>query len=103
MSVGRRSSRKSEPAAARHRLRKGVAGTVFYLHGNRGNIDQCRWAIEPFLKAGYNVWIMDYRGFGKSRGPRSESALLADAQLVYPVKREAAGSGEELGHDDIAG
>lgn len=58
-------------------------GTVFYLHGNRGNIYQCRWVIEPFLKAGYDVWIMDYRGFGKSTGRPSEAALLADAQMVY--------------------
>ena len=44
--------------------------------------------IEPLLEAGYDVWIMDYRGFGKSTGRRSEAALLADAQMVYRRIRE---------------
>ena len=70
-------------------------GTVFFLHGNRGNIYQCRWVIEPFLKAGYDVWIMDYRGFGKSTGRRSEAALLADAQMVYKRMRR------EVNEEDI--
>jgi len=58
-------------------------GVVFYLHGNRGNIRLCRWEIEPFLNAGYDVWTTDYRGFGESTGRLSEAALLADAQMVY--------------------
>lgn len=64
-------------------LTESSKGTVFFLHGNQGSIYQCRWVIEPFLKEGYDVWIMDYRGFGKSVGRRSEGALLADAQMVY--------------------
>ncbi len=64
-------------------LTQSSKGTVFFLHGSRGSIYQCRWVIEPFLKAGYDVWTMDYRGFGKSTGRRSESALLGDAQMVY--------------------
>jgi alpha-beta hydrolase superfamily lysophospholipase len=63
-------------------------GTIFFLHGNRGNINQCKFVIKPFLDAGYDVWIMDYRGFGKSTGRRSEAALLADAQMVYKRIRE---------------
>lgn len=62
---------------------KPAKGIIFYLHGNRGSIDKCRWEIEPFLSAGYDVWIMDYRSFGKSTGPLSEINLLADAQMVY--------------------
>jgi hypothetical protein len=58
-------------------------GTVFYLHGNRGNIHLCLWEIKPFVDAGYDVWTMDYRGYGKSTGPLNETALLADAQMVY--------------------
>lgn len=65
-------------------------GTIFYLHGNRGNIELCRWEIEPFLNAGYDVWTMDYRGFGDSTGHLSEAALLADAQMAYKHIREVA-------------
>jgi alpha-beta hydrolase superfamily lysophospholipase len=58
-------------------------GAIFYLHGNRGNIEKCRWEIEEFLNAGYDVWTMDYRTFGDSTGSLSEVALLTDAQMVY--------------------
>ncbi len=58
-------------------------GTVFYLHGNRGDMDRCEWEFEFIVAAGYDVWTMDYRGFGQSRGHRSESTLREDAELVY--------------------
>jgi alpha-beta hydrolase superfamily lysophospholipase len=61
---------------------------VFYLHGNKGNVTLCRWEIEPFIKAGFDVCMMDYRGFGKSKGDLSEFALLSDAQLVYERIRQ---------------
>jgi alpha-beta hydrolase superfamily lysophospholipase len=38
--------------------------------------------------AGYNVWTMDYRGFGESTGRLSEAALLADVQMVYKRMRQ---------------
>lgn len=58
-------------------------GTLFYLHGSRGSMEQCRWEIEPFLIAGYHAWTMDYSGFGESHGPVSENRLLGDAKMVY--------------------
>ncbi len=64
-------------------LSQPTRGKLFYLHGNRGSIEKCRFEIKPFLDAGYDVWTMDYRGFGKSEGPISEVNLLADAQMVY--------------------
>ena len=70
-------------------------GVVFYLHGNRGNIHLCLWEVKPFVDAGYDVWTMDYRGFGKSTGRLSEAALLADAQMVYKRIRE------EIDEEDI--
>ena len=58
-------------------------GTLLYLHGNRGSMEQCRWEIKPFLDAGYSVWTTDYRGFGESKGALSENRLLGDARMVY--------------------
>jgi fermentation-respiration switch protein FrsA (DUF1100 family) len=70
-------------------------GVIFYLHGNRGNIKKCRWEIEPFLDAGYDVWTMDYRTFGDSKGALSEAALLADAQMVYRFLCTSEGVNEQ--------
>jgi pimeloyl-ACP methyl ester carboxylesterase len=59
-------------------------GVVLYFHGNAGSIlmwEPVRW---PFLTAGYDVLLMDYRGYGKSTGKiQSEAQLLGDADAVY--------------------
>ncbi len=57
---------------------------VLFFHGNRDNLT--RWGreyTERFTSRGYDVVIYDYRGYGKSRGERSEAALHRDAQFVY--------------------
>jgi pimeloyl-ACP methyl ester carboxylesterase len=65
-----------------------IKGTVFYLHGNRGDMDRCECEIDFLLDRGYDVWTMDYRGFGDSIGTMSESALKEDASQVYAkIKR----------------
>jgi len=60
-----------------------VKGTIYYLHGNKGNMEKCESEIEIFLQKGYDVWTMDYRGFGDSTGVLSENALVDDAKRVY--------------------
>ncbi len=58
-------------------------GSIFYLHGNKGNMNKCEWEIEFLLKLGHDVWTMDYRGYGDSVGKISEEALKTDAMAVY--------------------
>ncbi|MBL0059567.1 MAG: alpha/beta fold hydrolase [Elusimicrobia bacterium] len=59
-------------------------GVVLYFHGNAGSLltwEPVRW---PFLTAGYDVLLMDYRGYGKSTGKiQSETQFLGDADAVY--------------------
>lgn len=72
-------------------------GTVFYLHGNKGNMDKCEWETAFFLELGYDVWTMDYRGFGGSSGTSSESALEQDAAAVYSqIIKQLKGQEESL-------
>lgn len=59
-------------------------GAVLYFHGNRGTVE--RWGPEiadEFLSRGYAVFIPDYRGYGKSKGPVSEESFYADADACY--------------------
>lgn len=59
-------------------------GLVIYFHGNRGNLE--RWGIiANGIRENYNydVLIMDYRGYGKSKGARSEDVLYKDAEYVF--------------------
>lgn len=62
---------------------KNPKGVIVYYHGNADNLE--RWgkiAIE-FTKFGFDVLVMDYRGYGKSSGPRNEKYLYSDAQYCY--------------------
>lgn len=58
-------------------------GIIVYYHGNKGNI--ARWGSirEEFLNLGYDVFIMDYRTFGKSTGQLDEQLMYEDAQLCF--------------------
>lgn len=67
----------------RYTTAKPLKGTVYYLHGNRGDMDKCECEIDFLLDRGYDVWTMDYRGFGDSIGTMSENALKEDASRVY--------------------
>lgn len=63
-------------------IRKGI---VLYFHGNRGNINRYAVHASSFIRNGYEVWMMDYPGFGKSTGKRKEEILYADALLFYKM------------------
>jgi uncharacterized protein len=43
-------------------------GTVIFLHGNAENISTHIASVHWLPKAGYNVYLYDYRGYGKSGG-----------------------------------
>ncbi|MEM7371950.1 MAG: alpha/beta fold hydrolase [Bacteroidota bacterium] len=58
-------------------------GVVYYLKGNSRSIKGWGKFAKDFLGNGFDFFMMDYRGFGKSRGKRTESILYNDAQHLY--------------------
>lgn len=58
-------------------------GLILYLHGNSRSIKGWAKYARDFYRYGYDVLLVDYRGFGKSTGKRSEKVLLTDLQFVY--------------------
>ena len=54
-----------------------------YLKGNSKSIKGWGKFAVDFTRHGYNVLMVDYRGFGKSTGRRSQKAIKRDLQLVY--------------------
>ena len=58
-------------------------GVVLYFHGNAGDLQRWGTITEYFVDKDYDVFVMDYRSYGKSIGPLSESALYNDGQLCY--------------------
>src|SRR5664279_3000160 len=43
-------------------------GVVLYFHGNHDNVNRYARYAENFTKHGYEIWIIDYPGYGKSTG-----------------------------------
>lgn len=59
-------------------------GLVFYLHGNAGALNTWGEVAGLYLKNNYDVFILDYRGYGKSMGKiKNETQLHKDVQIVY--------------------
>ncbi len=63
---------------------KQTKGVVFYLHGNAGSLKSWGEVSEVYTSLGYDLFIMDYRGYGKSSGKISnENQFYNDVKLVY--------------------
>ncbi len=58
-------------------------GLILYLHGNTRSIKGWARYARDFYRYQYDVVLVDYRGFGKSTGKRSEKEMLGDIQFVY--------------------
>ena len=63
-------------------------GVVFYLKGNSKSIKGWGKFAVDFTRQGYDVIMVDYRGFGKSTGRRSEKGIINDMQYVYDKIKE---------------
>ncbi len=83
----------------------GGRGTVYFLHGNGGNISHRLEKIKFFHDMGLKVFIIDYRGYGRSSGSPSEPGLYEDSRAGYDFlvgslgvrPREIIVYGESLG------
>ena len=70
-------------------------GVVLYFHGNKENIERYARFVTSFTKHGYEVWMEDYPGFGKSTGERTEKKMY---QQALQIQKMAAG---KYGKDSI--
>lgn len=57
---------------------KPIIATVLQFHGNGGNISYQFQFAEPLVKAGFQVMVFDYEGYGKSNGTPSQEKVLDD-------------------------
>lgn len=67
---------------------KNARGLVFYLHGNTGNMKRWKYMADDLCKLGFDVFVMDYRGYGDSHGKRSEAIMHRDVEFCYDHIRE---------------
>jgi len=64
-------------------------GTIVHCHGNAQNMTS-HWAFTEFLPRNrFNVFVFDYRGYGRSAGKPTRSGTVADAKAAvdYVIRR----------------
>ncbi|MBM3248526.1 MAG: alpha/beta hydrolase [Candidatus Omnitrophica bacterium] len=57
--------------------------TILFFHGNAGNISHRLEKLVIFHQLGLNVFLVDYRGYGRSQGRPSEDGLYKDARAAF--------------------
>ena len=61
-------------------------GLIFYIHGNADNLRYWGEFAPFFINLNYDVFMFDYRGFGKSDGKiKGERLLQRDTKRLYEV------------------
>nr|WP_314999033.1 alpha/beta fold hydrolase [uncultured Campylobacter sp.] len=70
--------------------RKAKNGAAIFFHGNAGNLQGWGGYARFFTDLGYDFYLFDYRGYGKSDGEiSSQEQLYADADaMMQAVLRE---------------
>ena len=59
-------------------------GLIFYLHGNAGTLETWGKIAKEYTNLGYDIFILDYRSFGKSEGEiENEEQLNKDISIAY--------------------
>ncbi len=61
---------------------------MLFFHGNAGDLSRWGTLAEYFVEKQYDVLVMDYRTYGKSKGKLSEEALYNDAQYCYDYLKD---------------
>jgi predicted alpha/beta hydrolase len=57
-------------------------GLILYFHGNRHSLERWGRYAPALTRNGYDVLMIDYRGYGKSNGIPSEQGLYRDAEAA---------------------
>jgi pimeloyl-ACP methyl ester carboxylesterase len=69
---------------ALHLQRPEAKGLVFFLHGNGGNLASWFVNAEFYRRAGFDLFMLDYRGYGRSTGSiASEAQLMEDVRAAW--------------------
>lgn len=72
-------------------------GTVLFLHGNAENVSTHIGSVYWLPAEGYQVLLLDYRGYGRSGGSAALPAVFGDVRAAFDwLAREPAARGVPL-------
>jgi fermentation-respiration switch protein FrsA (DUF1100 family) len=60
-----------------------AAPTMLFMHGNGGNISYLLETLVTAHRLGYNMFVFDYRGYGRSQGSPDEEGTYRDAMAAW--------------------
>lgn len=63
--------------------KEGANQTLLWCHGNAGNISDRLDNLARLSKLPINIFLFDYRGYGRSEGTPTESGVYLDALAAY--------------------
>lgn len=58
-------------------------GTIVFSHGNAGALGHHFGFVSWLVNAGYQVFMYDYRGFGKSEGEITRLGVVSDVEAAF--------------------
>lgn len=64
---------------------KTAKGTVLYVHGITGAIGDIMGSVQWMRDPGWNVFLFDYRGYGRSEGKTSRLGIIEDTQAALQL------------------
>ena len=62
---------------------KNAVATLLWFHGNAGNLSHRLDNIQRLTPLNLNIFIFDYRGYGRSEGEPDEQGIYMDSQAAY--------------------
>lgn len=60
-----------------------IKKTILFFHGAGGNISTYQFMTKPLVEAGFQVVMIDMRGYGKSTGKPTHLNVAADGQKMF--------------------
>ncbi|KUG10326.1 alpha/beta hydrolase [Elizabethkingia sp. HvH-WGS333] len=62
---------------------KKIKKTILFFHGAGGNVTTNQIITKPLVDAGFQVVMIDFRGYGKSTGKATHLNVAADGQMLF--------------------
>lgn len=72
-----------------------ATASVIFFHGNGGNMSGRLDALALLHRAGFNVLMLDYRGYGRSEGRPTEEGTYEDADAAWRYLADTEGERPE--------
>lgn len=75
---------------------------LLFFHGNAGNISNRLYKIKGWVDRGFDVFLIDYRGYGRSKGTiRHSEDVLKDAAAAFEWLTEKSKGGSRTAPTSI--